>query len=453
MPDNTPEVVPAAATTPAGFPDAAAHNATVAAKLASQDMAAPGNLMKDADFNTGNALDKLAAQVPDPNAPKPEPTAEETAAAKKAADEAAAKAADETAAKAADEEAKKKSEELFSGAPPLPADASPKAKDSFAAIKVQAAKEISALQAERDTLRTEKAALEEKVKNKSPEHLAIEKEAEELRLRLAKLDVDVDPKFKEFDTKIKSSHEFIYAQLRTSPKVNEDTIKKIQELGGPENVNLSKLFEAIADPTLQRIVESKVADIAVAKFEKDQAVKATKDNVAQYLQERQQLNQKAAESHVKATTERANQLLNALDWYKPQAVDPKATPEQKQAADSYNKFLTGVQTQIKDAFTDTSPEMHAILITGTAELFNAQRIVGEVRAELETTKKSLADITAKYEKIRAAGRTRLPESQAPVNGKLPNPKPVDTFNQRPGDALDALAKQVGEKRQAAGIGA
>src|SRR5690348_833094 len=104
MANNGPVITPpASAVAP---PDAAAHNAEVAAKLAAQDIMGQSSAPQfnsDADA----ALDKLAQQVrPDPEAAK---AAEEAAAAKAAeeaaADPAAAKAAEEAAAEA------KKSEE------------------------------------------------------------------------------------------------------------------------------------------------------------------------------------------------------------------------------------------------------------------------------------------------------------------------------------------------------
>src|SRR5438045_1605330 len=120
MPNNGPVIGLPANTNP-GAPDAAAHNAEIAAKLAAQDIMGKSNapeFSSDAD----SALDKLAALVPDPALaaapPPPDPAdpeavkkAEELAAATKAAAEAA------DAQKAEEAELLKKADEnLFKGA-------------------------------------------------------------------------------------------------------------------------------------------------------------------------------------------------------------------------------------------------------------------------------------------------------------------------------------------------
>jgi hypothetical protein len=72
-----------------------------------------------------------------------------------------------------------------------------------------------------------------------------------------------------------------------------------------------------------------------------------------------------------------------------------------------------------------------------------------MRTELESTKKSLAEITEKWEKVKNSSTSRLRESGAPTGGTV-TVKPTNDFNTRPADALDSLAKQVMEQRAAAG---
>lgn len=341
-----------------------------------------------------------------------------------------------------------RAEAIFKDTPQLPAGASPKASESFAAIKAQAVKEISQREAELEKLRTDKAALEEKLKNPIPPE--IEKELEDHRTWRAKLDVDADPKFKEFDKTISASHEFIYAQLQKSPVVTPEIIAQIKSHGGPEFVQMGKLFEAIKDSTMQRLIESKLADIEMAKFNKDQAIKTTKDNIQKYIGDKAAAFTTAATQHTTVTKQKVEQLLGQLPWNKEKTVASTADAATKKAAEDYNEFLKTTRQQLADALHDDTPEMRAILLTGTAQLFHLQREHASTEAQLAAVIKELAETKAQWEKVKAASTTRLRESAANPGATIP-PKPAsEQVNVRPGDALDALAQQVMATRAAAG---
>ena len=263
--------------------DPAAHNAEVVAKQKAQDIA--GHSTTTGEFGDAtDALDKLAAEV------KPKPEAD-VVADEKAAAEAAAKPdpAAEAAAKAAEELARK-ADEFFKDSPKLPPGASPKSSEAFSTIKQKAAQEISAREQQIEDL---KKQLED-AKRPGTDQLTKDKELEELRAWRAKLDVDSDPKFKEHDKAIEQSREFIYAQLAQNPSVTPEILAQIKKHGGPDKIDLVKFFGAVNDPTLQRLVESKVADIQMAKYNKDQAIKAAKENIGEYVKERQESTTKAA---------------------------------------------------------------------------------------------------------------------------------------------------------------
>src|SRR6185369_5758814 len=241
--------------------DATAHNAEVARKLAEQDAAGRTTTAAPADLaDSSSALDKLAeAQAkekenpPEDAAPEVTPTTPEVTPEEKAkADEAAAKAAADLKA---DQE---RAEAFFKDAPKLPPNASPKSSEAFNSIKIRAAKDISERDAEIEKLRKEIAERDEKLKNPLPPET--EKEIKELREWRAKLDVDADPKFKEFDKGIEQTREFIYSQLLQNPNINPSLIDAIKKHGGPEMVKWDKIFDGLKDPTLQRIIESKIAD-------------------------------------------------------------------------------------------------------------------------------------------------------------------------------------------------
>lgn len=451
MPDNN---------TPAtGFADPAKNNADVTAALLKQNA-------DTLDVDVGpasDALDKLAEEAqkkadaaaagtppkvePKPgataeppvepaNAPVNEPTEEEKAAAAKAAEEAKAKES-ETARQ------KEEADKIFKDSPSLPSGASPKSSEAFNAIKIKAAQEISARETELEKLRKEKAELEEKLKNPIPEDVT--KELEDHRNWRAKLDIDADPKFKEFDKTIAQTQEFIYAQLKKNSVITDAVIDKIKAHGGPENVKMDAIFEAIKDPVTQRLVESKIADIEMAKYNKDMAIRAAKDNVVQYREARSKAMVEGATQHNTVTKERLGVHLANLEWAKEKTVDAKADEATKKAAAEYNKFLDTTREQLNAALNDDSAEMRALLLAGMAQLFYERREHAGLKAELETAKKNLADITAKWEGIKkASGRLSATAPTTPVTP----PKPTTDVTARTEDALDAIAKQVMEKRSA-----
>jgi len=445
---------------PAG--EAANHNAEIAAKQADQDLSgkstapevlketseALDDLHKDAQKKAKEEADRAAAVVE----PKPDDKTKEKPGAAKPAGEVKpgeAKPAGEGKS-TVDEAAAKRAETLFKDSPGLPAGASPKSSEAFSAVKIRAAQEVSKLEQQVQALTKSNSELTEKLKNPVPENVT--KELKELREFRSKLDVEIDPKFKEFDKSISSAQEFIYAQLKKSPAVTDDVIAQIKKHGGPENINLEKIFEVVKDPTIQRLVEAKVADIEQHKFNKDQAIKSAKDNIGQYLSEREKSFKEGVATHTTATRTEFDKLAGQLPWLKEQTPAAGADEAATKAVAEHNAFVADTRKQLDDALADDSPEMRAIMLTGMAQLFNLQRVHKAVSAENESLKTQLAESQALVERLKAPSRSRLPESGAPA-GKVETPKPKDNFDLRAGDALDAIRNKVVEERSkvAAGV--
>jgi hypothetical protein len=434
----------------------AEKNAEVAKKLADQDQTLK-NTPPDVRAETGDALDALAAKAPDkkPNAdpkasaddPKPDDKVPDTE--KKATGEG------QPAAPVVDpavEAHKKRADEIFKDSPSLPSNASPKSTEAFSSVKIRAAQEISTREAEIDKLKKEKAELEAKLKDPIPSEVT--KELEDHRTWRAKLDIETDPKFKAFDKTVSESHEFIYAQLLKSPAVTPDIIEKIKSHGGPENVQMEKIFEAVKDPTIQRLVESKMADAAMAKFAKEQAIKSAKENVNQYLTERQKAWEQAATAHNTATKSELDKLISKVEWMKDKPLT--GTDDEKKAAEAHNAVVKQIHESLSEGLNDDTPEMRAIMLAGMANLIYLQKLreseKGAIKAEQDAhaaTKAALAEATASLEKLKKASTSRLRESAAPPGGKLPEVK-KDLDIRSAGEALDDLAKRVVEERNRVG---
>jgi hypothetical protein len=437
-----------------GSPDnAEAANAEVARKLAEQDQAGRSNVPDAAGIEAaGSALDKhfkemeeaAAKAAAEQTAPeiKPEPTAAEK--------EAAAKdAADKAAADAARAEQTKKSDDLFKDVPSLPPNASTKSVEAFSTVKLKAAQEISRLQQELEAAKKQSQELEQRTKTPPPELEAANKELADLRAWRAKLDVDADPKFKEFDSRMEKSRDTIYELLKENPLVTQKTIDQIKSYGGPDKSDLSKLFEAMKDPTLQRMVENKILDIKTAHIEREQAVKATKGNVQQWMDEQKKAKETEVTTRVATTKQELEGFLGGLEWFKEKAIDDKATAEEKAATAADNALTKQLRSELEAAVGDDSPRTKAILLTGLVQLTRLQKVHEGTLAKLTAAEKTLAEKEAFIAKIKASSTSRLRESGAPVDGKLPQVR-QDIFNTPATSALDALAATITEQRRAQG---
>jgi hypothetical protein len=440
----------------------AEHNAEIAAKVAAQD-AAGQSLAPAASPDTSVALDDLLKAANEKKAadaeaalevePKPgdEPKPDGDP---KPGDE--PKAGDEPPVKPAatppvtppkDDAAEKRAAELFKDSPGLPAGASPKSSEAFLSVKTRAAQEISKLEQQLADLTKANSEFSEKLKNPVPAEVT--KELEDLRQFRARLDVDLDPKFKEYDKAVTSAQDFIYSQLKKSPAVTDETIAQIKKYGGPENVNMTKIFEVIKDPTIQRLVETKIADIEQQKFNKEQAIKSVKENIGQYLSEREQSFKQSAVSHTTATKTELNQLLPKVEWLTEKTAPAGADDATVKSVKEHNEFVATTRKQLDEALADDSPQMRAIMLVGMAQLFNLQKVNAAQKVGMESLQKKLDDANKLIERLKSPSRSR--ESGAPTN----RPEPVktkDNFNISAGDSLDSLRKQVIETRQKAAAG-
>lgn len=433
----------------AGFPDVEKHNKEVADKLASQDVMGQSTAA-DPNADAGSELDKLAKAAETAAATPPTKEEPVTPPAQTAEEKAAAEAQAAADAKAAEErEAQaKKADEYFKDSPTLPPNASPKSSEAFSAIKVKAAQEISERDQQIEALKKQIADAEEKLKNSAPVEAV--KELEEHRQWRAKLDVEADPKFKEYDRQVSSSQEFIYAQLRQSPAITDAVIAEIKKHGGPENVKMDKIFAAINDPMLQRIIESKLADIAVAKYHKQDAIKSAKENIQTYIQERAQKYSQQAVQHNQATEKYLGRNLAALDWFKTKEVPANADEATKKSIAEENKWFAELRGELQGALKDDSAEMRATLLTGMAQLFKLQRDQANVTQENTSLKKQVEELTDKLNRIKKAGLARPKEGGAAPGASVKvEQKTGELINKPATQAVDDLMKSIMEERSKA----
>lgn len=441
MPDQIPPVAA----------DAAAieeNNKRLADKVAAQDIMGQSTAPGDVE-PAQKALDDLLAKAESAAKEKEAAPADDVA-----ADEAAKKAAADEAAKKAEaakeDPSVKRAEELFKDSPTPPPNASSKTNDAFQSVKQRAAKEILEREQELAKIKAELEETKKKFTEPSEEVKKSQAELQELRKWRAKMDVEFDPEFKKFDQQIHEANEFIYSQLKQSPAVTDETIKLIKELGGPRKVNMAKIFTAVNDPTLQRLVEGQLSEVAKLEYQKNKAMTTARTNVDQYMQERESHWKNAATAHTSQTQAELDGMLKSLDWFVPRKVADNAEAEAKQQAEEHNKFVGELDDQLKAAVQDDSPKMRAVLVAGMAQLFNLQREHTSLKAKFASMEKELTTKAALLDKVKASATTRLREGGAPAEGVRPAAAKAPG-TERADDALDRIAKQVMEERKAKGI--
>jgi hypothetical protein len=328
----------------------------------------------------------------------------------------------------------------------LPPGARPKSAEAFGQIKARATQEISERDKRIEQLQKDIADRDAKLQSPVPaETLAELKELREFR---AKFDIEADPKFKSFDTTIGQSHEFIYAQMRKNPNITEDVITQIKKYNGPENVQMAKLFEVMQDPTAQRLIEGRLADIELQKFNKAQAQEEAKKNVSGYIAERQKQFEENRTGHNTATKRELDSILAKLDWMKTKTSDAKATDADKAAVAGHNKFVADMNQQLTNALADDSPEMRGVMLAGMAQLFYLQDRHDALKAKEKALSQENEKLRVKLEKFTGASITRLEESGAsPAKTELKMSK--DIFSARAADSLDAIRDRIIAERQRA----
>lgn len=463
------------------------HNASVAAQLENQGRQYDDPSALD---DTGSALDDLARETG-----STEPTEEEKAAAaaaeaeakakeeKEAADAAAAAAA--TAAEGQTEEEKaaaaaakakedddaaaaaaaaagegtpvvekkdddtKPGEDVFDGVK-LPDTVTTTSAQAFDKVKTTAREEIAKRNAEIAALTTKVNELEGKVKTALPEEAKAEFES--LRQFRAKIDVETDPEFKKHDERVASASEFVYAQMKRAG-IDDTTIEDIKKLGGPHKVKLEKIFDVMGDPQAERLINSKVADIEEEVFNKDQSIAKAKENIGEYLKQKQDQLTSGITQHREVTKAQLDDILPKLEFMKPVTVKAGATEDEKKLADAQNTFINSANEQIGYALSDDSPQMRAILIAGLAKLMHHEvtikgqgAVIKNKDAQIAALTKERDDAKALADKLASGSVSRRGQSNAGGSRTVVSTPEFDP-NETAEDALDRVAKQIQEKQR------
>lgn len=387
------------------------------------------------------------------------PTDEEIAAAEKAEKEKAEKAdADKAAAekeKAEKEKATVKETVIPTETPAptpvekkdkfdeieLPPYTKPKAAEAFATVKTLARQEVAEALKTVSEMKSKLEALENKAKEGLPAE--VKQELEQLREFRAKMDVDADPSFKQWDSQIEQNVQSIYEKLKAAG-LGEPELKKIQELGGPGEVD----WEAIASklpPHVKRYIDAKLVENEDLGDRKKRAVETAKQNAIAFVKERQgSIEGQASQRKAQVEKEIAD-MTPRLEWLQDKAIPADADAATKKSLEANNTFLAKVRESMKDAVEDDSPTMKSILVLGFAQLQKVradyEAFKATAKAKEEQLTKELTESKAFIERIKKTSTTRLRESAAPGVGDKKTVIPANV-HETGAEALDRQLKEA-----------
>ncbi len=431
------------------------------------------------DPSAASALDKALLEATGGEVPEGvNIDAETQEAAKAAADEVAKKAEADAAAKAAEEKkvaeaeaAKKAAEEAEKAKTPeqieaekkaaaesgdwrtkldavtLPPYTKPKAAEAFATVKTLALAQVEEARKEVEALKLKLKEAEEKAAKVGTLPPDTEKELAELRDFRAKLDVEADPKFKEWDTKVSENVEAIYAKLKAVGTTDE-VIKKIKELGGPAELDWDSMADKLPS-TAKRYIEGKLFENEDLTERKTKALTEAKSKASEYVKQKAEAAQNESTNRLKAVEAEVAKLIPNAPYANDKVADEKATAEEKAAVLAHNKRAADIRATMKEAIETDTPQMKSLLVLGIAQL---QRVNGDfeeykAKAEaekiaLETKLKAAEDL---LEKIKKSSKPRLGAAPEVAEVKVAKVNVHDDG----GSNLDRLLAEAQAKAKAA----
>lgn len=397
----------------------------------------PGGELPSTDPDAENALDNLLKQTQTEDAetePTTEPKAEETATpvSTPAAEEVKTEVAKsepvaETATPATEDEFDKIQ---------LPPYTKPKSAEAFAEVKSIARQRISSMEKELSELRDKLKSSEELAKNGlTPEQKA---EFEELRNFRLQMDVEADPSWKEFNSKIKENDQLIYKKLRDTG-ASEEQIQRIEELGGPNEVDWDSISDKLPS-TVKRFIDAKLVENEDLEAKKSMSKENAKKNAAEYLKSRESSFRSSVDSELKS-------ILPSIPWMKEKPVT--GSEAEKAAAQAHNKLLQDINANVQEAISDDSPKMKALLVAGFAQFIKTRADALALKAELEavsaSSKKEIESLKATLKEKEEFISKVKKASTSRIGGSAPSPdsRPVKIdSNVSPAEHLDRLLAEV-----------
>ena len=321
----------------------------------------------------------------------------------------------------------------------LPPNVRGKSAEAWAEVKQRFSTDLSARDSEIAQLKAQISEHEAKLKSAVLPDPNRDKEIEDLRQFKAKLDIEADPNFhKQFDGKIEQAQNFIFTHL-ASAGFSKESIAKIKEIG-IDKVDWEGLSGKM-EPQTSRLVQARLDEIEVAKYDKANALEAAKKNVDAYIQAQRQSYSQAGTKHVEETEQHLEDLTSKhLEFLRdPEPLKATATPDERAVFEAEAAHRQSIRDAMQAAKADDSPYMRAILIAGSGQLLNLKPRFEQLTEAHVALKSKYDTAMAWIDKVKAAGRARQKDA-----GADPEPlKPTVDYRLDAGSALDSYRKAQG----------
>jgi len=270
---------------------------------------------------------------------------------------------------------------------------------------------------------------------------------QEWRQRAAILDIQNDPSFRaKYDAPINESKGTIYSLLRKYD-VPEESIKAIEEKGGPTKITEAWWKTQIIDKlqglgkfTDARRIENAMAQIEDVEAARDGELKQAKENSEQWLHQKEY---EKYESAVRDWEDEQSYIeeLTQNTPFRFQEVPPSATPEQVQKIESHNATMQDLAGKYDSAKNARTPKEKAAVY---AAAVYSHVLTRQLQFE-QTARKQDADTIKKLMSENSAlkGAGRAPRSNVNNSNARPSNNLSDRIKMSAGDAIDAGLDEAG----------
>lgn len=285
------------------------------------------------------------------------------------------------------------------------------------------AKRLAELEQQLSTVKSSDPTTDEKVKA----------QLDELAMYRRRYELDNDPELREkFDTRIEAQESAIVDHLKKRGATDE-LVKLIQneggwarfassnntmtlpdEDGGTRQVSMAELAETIVNAlplgerkAIEAAMMDQIQTQSAKKLHYEDQVKKAKE----YFSKRDEEGKKAAAEQqrqieeARKSVEKWQSEVEQSDWLKDKELPSKATPEQKQAIQEYNRYNSQLRSLLKKAVSTTDLNGMLEIVHDSVRYYDERRNTASLKREVDSLRAELQAKQAELDKFKGASRS------------------------------------------------
>lgn len=259
---------------------------------------------------------------------------------------------------------------------------------------------------------------------------AIKKQLDELAMYRRRYDLEKDPEINtKFNTRIEQSENSIISSLKAR-NAGEGLLALIKSEGGWLNFSNSAKQITLADGTVatqaeiserilqalplgeRKAIEAAMVDQINTKRDKDSFFEKEQKTATEYfknLEEQQKKQAEAQQGQVQEITKKIDGWLKETaeknEWLKEKPIPEKATPEQKAAIESDNKYTRQLNSLLKKSLQTKDVDESLELVLDSVRYYQERREKTRLADENAKLKADLEKAQSEINKIRSASRS------------------------------------------------